>query len=109
MKLALLQWGGETGRFCGKRKALRKTGGPTSTLFLIIGVFQVKPGQKTVIDGGEKYRNEGQKRDATEQGIKCGKYLPHGAVQMIDRSHPGQDHSRIEKCVDPGKPPQQMI
>lgn len=77
MKLEFLQWGEEKrGDSVKYQHALRKTGGQASTLFPIIGVLQVEPVQKAVIDGGKKHRNEGQKRDATEQGIKCGKFFP---------------------------------
>ena len=62
-----------------------------------------------MIHGREEHADECDKRYAAEQCIKRGKQLTRARLQMVHRTHAGQDHARIQECINPGKFAESMI
>jgi hypothetical protein len=57
----------------------------------------------------EEHAGERDERYAAEQCIKGGKQLPCIRIQVVHRTHTGQDHARIQECIKPQKPAEVMI
>jgi len=51
----------------------------------------------------KEHADERDERYAAEQCIKGGKQLPRAWLQVVHRPHAGQDHTRIQECIDPRK------
>jgi hypothetical protein len=65
--------------------------------------------QKSMIHRREEHADERDERYAAEQCIKGGKQLPRARLQVVYWPHAGQDHTRIQKCIDPWKLAEAMI
>ena len=57
--------------------------------------------QEPVIDWSQDNRQQCEENDATEQTVKRGEDLPFDRLHGIDRTHPGKNHGRIQKGIDP--------
>ena len=57
----------------------------------------------------EEHPDERDERYAAEQCIKSRKQLPRARLQVVYRPHAGQDHTRIQECIDPRKLAEAMI
>ena len=57
----------------------------------------------------EEHAHERDERYAAEQCIKSGEQFPCVRFQMVHRPHAGQDHTRIQECIDPRKLAEAMI
>ena len=64
---------------------------------------EMEPVQEAVRHRCEENRHHGEERDAAEERVEDPEELAAGRSQRVDGSHPGQDHHRVERRIEPGK------
>jgi hypothetical protein len=65
--------------------------------------------QEAVKEGRPHHPDRGDEDHAAEESAGRGKELGPVRAQLGHRAHPGEDHRRVEKGVDPGQPGDRVI